>query len=87
MAFEFNAEETDEFFQFLEDYGYIVERIHAPMQYREDLGHGLVKHYHDRVQAMNALRVDVRDKVFFLGVWTEGKERAIRFVLASEFRK
>jgi hypothetical protein len=85
---EFNAIATDEFQKTLEDNGFIVERVKAPLLYREDLGTGLVKSYAAPEGCdPYLLFTDVRDQIFLLGVYEKPGHVAIRFVLASEFKK
>ncbi|QGZ14275.1 hypothetical protein PP940_gp138 [Rhizobium phage RL2RES] len=89
---EINESATLQLQKELEDNGFIVERVFAPMLYREDLGVGLVKSYGGTIESEFALLFnDVRDQIFLLGVYTKETETTtrviVRYVLASEFGK
>ncbi|QGZ14013.1 hypothetical protein PP939_gp171 [Rhizobium phage RL38J1] len=85
---EINEAATLQLQKELEDNGFIVERVFAPMLYREDLGVGLVKSYSGTIESEFALLFeDVRDQIFLLGVYTKEDRVCVRYVLASEFGK
>ncbi|QIG68114.1 putative Appr-1-p processing enzyme family protein [Rhizobium phage RHph_Y68] len=85
--FDINEEATKELQTILENNGFIVERVHSPVVYVEELGAGLVRSFAGKLEHIEELFNDVRDKIFLYGIFQREGKFIVRFVKATEFKK